>query len=111
MTKQDQEELNVFARVDVLCDQWERCGVPVPLDTRHLLCKMVKRIVLDAAKVCDGRAKPEDKSWATRGEARKCADAVRFFLLAKEGESVCLRCDGEGCVWCGQKGIRKLGEK
>lgn len=102
-------DLNALSRVDRLCDQWERNAGPLPPDARHLLRRLAKRIALDAAKVCEWRAQPEAKSMSLRNEARKCADAVRFFLLCDEGETVCLKCDGEGCERCGHRGIRKQG--
>lgn len=100
--------INVFDRVERLCDQWERNAGPLPPDARHLLRKMVRRVVLDAARLCDLRGQPGDKNMSLRNEARKCADAVRFFLLAGENETVCIPCDGEGCRHCSQSGIRRL---
>lgn len=99
--------MNVFEEVTRLCDQWERQSGPLPPDARHQLCQLVRRIVLKAARCCARRAEPEDKSMSTRNEARKCASAVRHYLLCKEGESVCLHCDGEGCPYCHMKGVRR----
>jgi hypothetical protein len=101
----------VFVRIERLCDQWGRNAPPLPADARHLLRKLAKEIVLEAAGLCDLRAQPEDKSMSVRNEARKCGDAIRFFLLCAEDETICLHCDGAGCPRCNHEGIRKQGGK
>ena len=50
---------NVFERVARLCDQWERQAGPLPPDARHLLAKMARAIVLDAAGVTAVRIKED----------------------------------------------------
>jgi hypothetical protein len=101
---------NVFDRVGRLCDQWERQAGPLPPDARHLLCRMARAIVLDAAGVCDLRAAPEAKPFWQRNEASKCGYAVRHYLLCRDGESVCLHCEGAGCRRCLHRGVRRLDE-
>lgn len=97
-------EESVFVLAERLCDQWERTA-PLPPDARHLLRELVRRVVLDAARLCDLRALPEGKPVGYRNEARKCGASVRHFLLCAEGENVCLRCDGEGCERCRHTGL------
>lgn len=104
---------NVYDRVERLCDQWERVAAepgvsrcpPLPPDARHLLRQLARRIVLDAAGLCDLRARPEDKSMSVRNEATKCGSAVRHFLLCRDGEHVCYHCDGAGCRHCRMAGV------
>lgn len=96
--------MNVFDEADALY-AWLLQNGRAPEALAHLR-HFARRIVLEAAKVCEARAKPEDKSMVTRSEANKCAAAVRHFLLCKEGESVCLHCDGKGCRMCKSTGIK-----
>jgi hypothetical protein len=106
MSEEELRDLNVFARVELLCDQWELTACrALPPDARHLLRKLARRIALDAGRLCDLRAEPEAKSMAVRSEARKCAASVRHYLLCGDRETVCLHCDGEGCRKCNQSGI------
>lgn len=99
--------MNAFERIEILCNQWERTAPPLPTDARHLLTKLAKEIVLDCAAQCDNRGRPADKNIAIRQEAKKCADQIRWAMLCKDGESVCLHCDGKGCQTCEQTGIRR----
>ena len=92
-----------FEEVNRLCDQWERAA-PLPPDARHLLHKLVKRLVMQAAQVCVDRANVGAFVMA-QSEARKCADSIRHHLLCGESEYVCYSCDGAGCGKC-RDGIR-----
>lgn len=76
---------------------------------------ILKRVVFQAAEICERRAIPEDKGMSLRNEASKCADSIRHFLLCDDGENVCMWCDGTGvvngraggvCFHCNGKGIR-----
>lgn len=98
--------MNAFDEVERLCSQWERTAKKLPPDARHLLRKLAKQIVLEAADVCDRRA--VGRPIPTGNEAKKCASSIRHFLLCKEGESICLHCDGAGCERCEQTGIKQM---
>ena len=100
--------MTVFERVEKLCDQWERTAGPLPPDARHLLRKLARQIVLDAAALCRGRSL--GRPLGVKNEAIKCADTVTHFLLCRDGEAVCLKCDGAGCPACGHQGVRKQRE-
>ncbi len=95
---------NVYDRAERLCEQWERTA-SLPPDARHLLRKLVRGVVLDAARLCDLRAKPEEKPEVVRSEAIKCASSVRHGLLCRAGERCCYHCDGAGCRSCGMRGV------
>lgn len=96
--------MTVFARIEVLLGQWERAA-PLPPYARHLLRKLARRIVLDAAAVCRARSL-SDRPQARKNEAVCCADQLTHALLCGEGQSVCLKCDGEGCRACAWAGVR-----
>ena len=95
--------MNVFDEVNRLCNQWERKAGPLPPDACHLLRKLVRTIVLQAAAVCRGRSL--GRAMVVAQEAKKCADQVAHELLCNEGERICYHCDGYGCPGCGQRGI------
>jgi hypothetical protein len=99
---------DVFARADRLCGQWERNAGPLPPDARHLSKRLLRRVVLDAARVCERRAAIEAKPMSVRNEASKCASAVRHWLLCGENQQVCVPCDGEGCRRCRWAGVVDL---
>lgn len=99
--------VNVFNRVKRLCDNWEANSPPLPPDARHLLRRMARAIVLDAAALCAARASQEGKPWSKRCEANTCAGVIRHFLLCEEGESVCPRCDCVGRVHCNHEGVKR----
>jgi len=67
---------------------------------------LLKELVLACASQCDKRAATHDRHIAVRNEAMKCAASIRHHLICREGESICLRCDGDGCDSCNGEGIR-----
>jgi hypothetical protein len=95
-------------RAERLCGQWQRTAPPLPPDALHLLKRLAWRIVLDAALPCGARASVKARPMSVRNEATECGVAIRHHLLCAEGESVCLRCDGEGCPVCHQIGVVAL---
>lgn len=98
--------MNAYDRIEQLCDQWESNASPLPPDARHLLRKVVRQVVLDAAAACDRRASVAERPIMIRSEATKCGAQIRHELLCQEGESVCLLCDGDGCPHC-DDGIKR----
>jgi hypothetical protein len=96
--------LNVFDEPDALFAFLHDAGRTSEALAR--LREFARSVVLDAAAVCEARAAPAEKPTAARHEARKCADAVRHFLLCREGESVCLYCDGKACRKCKGTGVK-----
>lgn len=79
----------------------------VAIAVAEILEQFAKRLVILAAKQCNGRADVEDRAFAIRAEARKCADQIRHNLLCDDGEHICYSCDGDGCYKCQYEGIQE----
>lgn len=68
---------------------------------REAIRALAKQVVLDAAAACEGRANAKGPMMiGAISEARKCAAQIRHNLLCREGQSICLKCDGVGCSFC-----------
>jgi len=87
-----------------LLDSWAVEGFPLSVAMQASLRRLVRRVVLDAARVCRARSQAA-AALSARIEAGKCADAVAHCLLCAPGESVCLACDGAGCPGCKGAGV------
>lgn len=107
------EPFNVFDEVDRLCDgSSAHAEGNLPSWTAPLLKQLARRIVLEAASICDRRASIEERAMSIRNEGLKCGLAIRHFLLCHQGiEECCISCNGSGCRRCGRTGIRQLDEE
>ena len=102
--------MNAFERADALVRE-----LRLPLYHREAIRALAKQVVLDAAECCEGRAaghveRRNDGAMAIYREAKNCADQIRFNLLCREGQSICLYCAGVGCEKC-DAGFRRISDE